>query len=263
MRGGIQAAFVDVDGTCVFCEARNQRAIEKAAEDGGFTLTSDHWHWFIGTGDKAIYHKIMMELDSDPLRKKRFSDLYETAEDFELACLDYYYQKRHDIEANPHVYSLVQDFMQYAVPVMPVSNAMRTAVCDNLEMSGYPVEAFPFVLSKDDMEAVGLNIKPEPDPYLYALQLHNRDRMNRGERPLEPEECLVIEDSRTGAAAGVAAGMNTVQIVEKADDALDPALYQGKGGIYKPCYADDLACVVQSIDQKLITRRPDYRPDPD
>ena len=184
MRGGIKAAFVDVDGTCVYCEERNQRAIERAAREGGFTITPAHWHWYIGAGDKAIFHRIVEALEQDSNSLQLFLETHPTAEDFESACLDHYYQKRHDIEANPHVYSLVYDFMKHALPAIPVSNSMRTAVYDNLEVTGYPVERFPFIISKDDVEAVGLPPKPEPDPYLYALKLHNRDRMNRGERPV-------------------------------------------------------------------------------
>ena len=261
MRGGIQAAFVDVDGTCVFCEERNQRAIEAAASDGGFEIMPEFWRRYIGAGDKVIFHRIVEALDNDSARLNRFLDVHQTEEDFELACLDYYYQMRDEIAANPSVYDVVLNLLQQDVAVIPVSNAMRTAVHDNLEVSGYPVEAFPFILSKDDVELVGLNMKPAPDPYSYALELYNRDRAGGGKAPFKPENCLVIEDSQTGAKAGLAAGMNTVHIVAEASHALDPVQCQGRGDSYKPCYAHDLARVIHSIDQKLMTRRPDYRPD--
>ncbi|HIU24297.1 HAD family hydrolase [Olsenella sp. Marseille-QA0557] len=48
-----------------------------------------------------------------------------------------------------------------------------------------------------DMDLVG---KPAPDPYLTAL----------GFLGLKPEECIVVEDSPTGIAAGKAAGMHTI-----------------------------------------------------
>lgn len=260
MPRAIKALFADVDGTCVFCESRNQRAIEMAAENGGFTLSDDHWEWFIGAGDKVIFGRIVEALSDDTSALEQFLAVHPTAEDFELACLDNYYRMRDQITANPPVYSMVQDFMNAAVPVIPVSNAMRTAVYDNLEVTGYPVSSFPFILSKDDVEAVGLNPKPEPDPYRYALKLHNRDRTGRGLAPLQPEDCMVVEDSRTGARAGVSAGMNTVHLVDDEKNMLAPEEVGTGRAVYKPCYHHELADAVQHIHPRLATRRPDCGP---
>lgn len=47
---------------------------------------------------------------------------------------------------------------------------------------------------------MGLTGKPAPDPYLTALKFLG----------LQPEECIVIEDSPTGIASGKAAGMHVI-----------------------------------------------------
>ena len=52
---------------------------------------------------------------------------------------------------------------------------------------------FEFVLTGQDFT----RYKPHPDPYLLAAE-----RMG-----LEPEECLVVEDSARGLASAVAAGI--------------------------------------------------------
>ncbi|KIW99826.1 uncharacterized protein Z518_10754 [Rhinocladiella mackenziei CBS 650.93] len=54
--------------------------------------------------------------------------------------------------------------------------------------------------------------KPLPDIYLLALQAINETIMAEGdgERPIEPQECLVFEDSVPGAEAGRRAGMRVV-----------------------------------------------------
>ena len=45
--------------------------------------------------------------------------------------------------------------------------------------------------------------KPDPEPYLAALK-----RLNNGSSaPISSQQCLVIEDSEAGIAAGAAAGM--------------------------------------------------------
>jgi pseudouridine-5'-monophosphatase len=54
--------------------------------------------------------------------------------------------------------------------------------------------------------------KPLPDIYLLALQAINETVLSEGdgERPIEPEECLVFEDSVPGVEAGRRAGMRVV-----------------------------------------------------
>ena len=60
--------------------------------------------------------------------------------------------------------------------------------------------------------------KPDPEPYLTALA-----RLNDGvSTPLTARQCLVVEDSPTGIAAGTAAGMH-VKAVKSTTDVL-PAL---------------------------------------
>ena len=51
--------------------------------------------------------------------------------------------------------------------------------------------------------------KPDPEPYRLALELVNRARAvdAHGAGKLHPEDCLVVEDSDSGATAARAAGM--------------------------------------------------------
>ncbi|KAI1099675.1 HAD-like protein [Jackrogersella minutella] len=51
--------------------------------------------------------------------------------------------------------------------------------------------------------------KPLPDIYLLALKTIN-DSLEKGEKPITPEECLVFEDSVPGVEAGRRAGMRVV-----------------------------------------------------
>lgn len=54
--------------------------------------------------------------------------------------------------------------------------------------------------------------KPAPDIYLLALSTLNDTLTARGEKPIEPEECLVFEDSVPGVESGRRAGMQTVWV---------------------------------------------------
>jgi HAD superfamily hydrolase (TIGR01509 family) len=251
MLRGIKAVFVDVDGTCVDCEGRNFRALQKTAAEGGFELTEQHMKWFTGAGDGTIYRNIVDSLADRPDKQAEFQRVHPDAAAFERACVEKYYTMRDEISANQDVFSLVQAFMARNIPVAPVSNSLREVVQDNLVTTGYPVDDFPFILGKDDVEAVGYSAKPAPYPYLYAMQLLNIRRSPSGLRPLDPRQCLVIEDSQTGARAGVSAGMHTVHLVNAAANCLLPGDYQGMGAIYKPCYAGYLHASVASLERQL------------
>lgn len=52
--------------------------------------------------------------------------------------------------------------------------------------------------------------KPAPDIYLLALAVLNKTLKARGEPEIQPEECLVFEDSVPGVEAGRRAGMQVV-----------------------------------------------------
>ncbi|RMZ69197.1 HAD-superfamily hydrolase subfamily IA variant 3 [Pyrenophora seminiperda CCB06] len=52
--------------------------------------------------------------------------------------------------------------------------------------------------------------KPAPDIYLLALSTLNKTVEAQGESPIQPEECLVFEDSVPGVEAGRRAGMQVV-----------------------------------------------------
>ena len=74
-----------------------------------------------------------------------------------------------------------------------------------IEHAGLPAPAF--VVSSDEVE----RSKPAPDCYALAAQ-------RLGARP---ERCLVVEDSRQGVAAGIAAGMTVVAVSHVGSFALE------------------------------------------
>ena len=54
--------------------------------------------------------------------------------------------------------------------------------------------------------------KPAPDIYLLALSTLNDTLIAQGETPIQPEECLVFEDSVPGIESGRRAGMQAVWV---------------------------------------------------
>ena len=67
--------------------------------------------------------------------------------------------------------------------------------------------------------------KPDPEPYLSALK-----RLNSGSSdPIKPRQCIVVEDSDAGIAAGTAAGMQ-VKPVKSTEEVL-PVLNEALRGL--------------------------------
>lgn len=54
--------------------------------------------------------------------------------------------------------------------------------------------------------------KPEPDIYLVALESLNLEAVDSGRKPINPDECLVFEDSLVGVEAGRRAGMKVIWV---------------------------------------------------
>lgn len=83
------------------------------------------------------------------------------------------------------------------VPVAVASNSARRILDATLARGNFG-DVFARVLSADEVD----NPKPAPDIYLAAA----------GALGFRPDECLVFEDSETGAAAANAAGMKVIGV---------------------------------------------------
>jgi pseudouridine-5'-monophosphatase len=73
----------------------------------------------------------------------------------------------------------------------------------------YPFEAENRILGDDPRIGKGRG-KPAPDIYLVALETINARIRREGGKEIEPQECLVFEDSVPGVEAGRRAGMQVV-----------------------------------------------------
>lgn len=111
----------------------------------------------------------------------------------------------------PGAEELVDALKQRGVGVAIVTNADRRFVTKALEVAGHS-ETFDVVLTSDDVE------RPKPSPLMYLAAVKHFG--------VNPEECFVIEDSRTGVAAGVAAQIPTVGVSSHPEVDLTEATYR-------------------------------------
>jgi HAD superfamily hydrolase (TIGR01509 family) len=75
-------------------------------------------------------------------------------------------------------------------------------------------ESFDLIVTREDV----VKVKPDPEPYLTAAS-----RLG-----LQPDECLVFEDSMNGVRAAKAAGMRCIAIPNRVTSFLDFGLADGR-----------------------------------
>ena len=102
----------------------------------------------------------------------------------------------------------LRDLRGRGVTVAVASSSPRERLDRTLARAGLS-DAFAVTVAGDEVE----HGKPAPDMFLAAAEAIG----------LAPEDCVVIEDSGPGVAAGLAAGMRTVGIARDGADGLGDA----------------------------------------
>ena len=186
----------DLDGTLIDSEPVHALAFYAAIKDLRLKLPCGFYDELLGVSGSEVYSKLV-EATGLQLGLDEWSDL-------KLKHFGSFSQRIRPITGIPE---LLRKLSLYGILMAVVSNSSRTEVDLSLNGSSFR-DNFQFTISRSDV-AQG---KPAPDGYLLAAS-----RLNQ-----RPQNCLVIEDSRTGAAAGHAAGMNVIYHPQAPD--LDPSL---------------------------------------
>lgn len=106
----------------------------------------------------------------------------------------------------PGAMALLTHLGQQEVPLALVSSSYRMVV--DAALSHLPQGTFTASVAGDEVT----NGKPNPEPYLRAAELLGVD----------PTQCVVLEDSPTGATAGAAAGCGVLVVPDRAAIPADP-----------------------------------------
>ena len=117
-----------------------------------------------------------------------------------------YYQEAicNHVAIFPGVKSLVTDLAQN-LPLAVASGALRNEVDTILTTAGL-INYFKAIVSAEDVERG----KPEPDIFLKALAALNAQ--NNDGKPIDPADCVVIEDSKEGIRGARRAGMKCLAV---------------------------------------------------
>ncbi len=183
------ALLLDLDGTLVDSEPLHVRAHLKFLASVGIAATEADCLANIGKGDRSFYRFLRERAgrtDGDPdtwveHKTDVLIDLYRTE----------------GLPLRPGVADLLERAWRAGIPCQVVTSAERRLAVAALEATGL-THRLPARVCFEDVTRP----KPHPDPYRLAA-----NRLG-----LPPARCWVIEDSVTGATAGVAAGCVTFAV---------------------------------------------------
>jgi HAD superfamily hydrolase (TIGR01509 family) len=182
----LKAVLWDMDGTLIDSEPNALSALRRALETEGIVSDASLLNSFIGVSADDIYHILVrdhgLRVDATTWEKTKHTNYLELLP---------------DVSAFPEALELWWELHARGVPQAIVTNSDRIITDANLRHIGLSLPGLRTITRNDVVCG-----KPNPEPYLRAGQLLG----------LTPSNCLVIEDSASGLAAGLAAGMKTALV---------------------------------------------------
>jgi HAD superfamily hydrolase (TIGR01509 family) len=177
----LRAVLFDMDGTVVDSEHLWADAMKLIAADLGGTLTEQALARTTGLSVPASVDLMLTELGSDLPPEQATTQLLErTAEVFAA-----------ELMWQPGAQELVDALRAEGVTTALVTNSPRVVV--DVAMQRLGGHRFDLAVCGDEVAVH----KPDPEPYLTAMRMLG----------VPVEHCLAVEDSPSGTAAAVAAGV--------------------------------------------------------
>ena len=185
------AILWDVDGTLADSEPWQARSFVLGAESLGLSLPENFHDHIVGRSEEDN-HAWLVEHCGMPLSLQDWCD---------VRYREYLAAHHTEVKAIPEAFAIWTAAQETGIPQALVSNSDRMLVQGNIEALGIAQPRMITVTRNDVVKG-----KPSPEPYLRAAHLLG----------VAPERCAVMEDSPTGARAGLDAGA-TVFIVGPAE----------------------------------------------
>ena len=178
-----RAILWDMDGTLIDSEPAHEAAFDSALQEIGLSVPDGLHDDFLGASGDAVFAAL------------------QDATDTPLSLDDWTRLKQHHFERHARAITrlpaadLAERLGARGVPMALVSNSTPEEVRLCLLTTGLATLLDTIVTRADVPRG-----KPAPDGYLLAAK-----RLG-----VAPADCLVVEDSPTGTAAGLAAGMQVI-----------------------------------------------------
>ncbi|MFP4408093.1 MAG: HAD family hydrolase [Spirochaetaceae bacterium] len=195
----IRAVLFDMDGTLIDSEPNYRIADERFFNRFGIELPEEVWEEFVGLGSAKVIEYVSehygLQGDPEELLAMKERCFHEIAEE--------------GIEVFPATVRLLNSLTERGIPCGIATGSSKRTLDFSLKATGLE-ELFDATVSTDEVAEA----KPAPDVFLEAAR-----RLG-----VEPEHCLVLEDSRSGIMAAVAAGMSVVALPSVSSLMDDPLL---------------------------------------
>ncbi|NOS83397.1 MAG: HAD family phosphatase [Nitrospira sp.] len=193
----LSAIIFDFDGVIADTEPLHFAGLRQTLAEIGISLTeSDYYANYLGYDDRGCFIAALTanQRPNDPVA---LSQLMQRKAHAYLES----------VRSNLTIFPGVREFVREAAALYPLaiaSGALRHEIDVILEQSGLQKE-FLHITSAEDVTRG----KPDPQPFLHALNALNRQQRNQA---ITPESCLVIEDSFPGIRGAKAAGMKVLAV---------------------------------------------------
>jgi beta-phosphoglucomutase len=190
----MRAVFFDFDGVLVDSEPLHYRSLRESLLPEGIVIDEDQYaQQYVGYDDRETI-RVAFEVHGLESSRERVEGVIARKAAGFAALLA-------EVPFFPGARALVES-LSLLMPVAIVSGA-RHGEIERIVTAGGLRERFTCIVGADDAAWC----KPHPEPYLTALRYLQREAPD-----IRPEDCLVIEDSMPGVAAGRAAGMMVLAV---------------------------------------------------
>lgn len=178
-----RAVLFDFDGVIVNSEPLHFYAFHTVLHDEKIELgEEEYYRELIGFDDRGAFKHIFAQRNK-PLSPGALLALVVKKSEIMMRLI----QER-KFAALPGVYEFVRTLWRRC-PLAICSGALREEIEAMLEGIGLR-DCFPVIVAAEDV-AVG---KPDPSGYIQTAQLLS-ERLEKGQKPLAPGDCLVVEDA--------------------------------------------------------------------
>jgi beta-phosphoglucomutase len=198
----LRAIVFDFDGVIANSEPLHFRAFRDVLARAGVDLTEkDYYNRYLGFDDVGVFSTLNADLGKGWSERDRADMVGDKA--LRLAELE------RDVSV---LFPGAADAIRRAAAAVPIaiaSGALGPEIRRTLARDGLTPH-FAAIVSAEDTPLS----KPAPDPYELAVALLRRHVAGP---PLQPSECVAIEDSRWGLESARAAGLRTVGVTTAYD----------------------------------------------